>query len=151
MMRIVFLSFLLLGVALGNAIGACQGPRIGDQPNELERFIANNRLACGTATSGNDKWQEEHRADGVLFERAKGPNDPIDPSHQVGTWAIENRVPADNSPADDFICYSYSGGSRYCFRLYGQSNTPESISFCDAAGNEVATVAFRNLNNTCGF
>ncbi len=145
MMRIVFLSLLLLGVILGDAIGACPGSRIGNQPDELNTFISDT-LVCGTAISGNDKWQEEHRSSGVLWERAQGPGDPVDPSHQIGTWDIENRGVGNQT--DDWVCYNYSGGSRYCFQLKNQAGT---TFFCDVSDNRVATAVIHSISGVCSF
>jgi hypothetical protein len=152
MIRIIFLCFLLLGATLGDAIGECPAEgRIGDSPNELKDVIK-NKLVCGTAITGNDKWQEEHRPNGDLWERAKGPEDPVDPSHLVGTWHIENRGGTTGNERDDWVCYEYSGGDTFCFRLYEIGE--DKYSFCDESGNPVATAVFYNrsaADGICGF
>lgn len=147
MKGIILLSGLLLVAAFGQAMAQCTGDRIGDAPNELDNFLR-GKLVCGTAVSGNDRWQEEHQSGGVLFERARGPLDPVDPSHVVGTWAVEARGATTGPTRDDVVCYSYTGDGTYCYRLYNDNGT---YRYCDAtSGAEVVTATFPSSGG-CGF
>ena len=128
MKRIILLSVLLLGAVVSNATAQCPGDRI----NELLDFLE-GKLVCGTAVPpGSDRWQEEHRSGGILFERAKGPGHPVDHSREVGEWYIEDR---NGSGTDDVVCYKYNGGDPFCFRLYGNAS---GFTYCDGS-NAIAT------------
>jgi len=144
MKRMIVVAALMLWAVVGNAVAGCPG--VGDPAHITDiEAVLNGNLVCGQA--GSDKWQEEHRTDGVLWERAKGPSDPVDPSHQVGTWGVTN-----NNSTDAQVCYYYSGGQSYCFALY--DNGGGNYSFCNG-GTEAATGNVMSIpapaDNACGF
>lgn len=95
-------------------------------------ILAGNTV-CARAASGTDSWQEWHQgsasAGGTLTEYAKGPADPNDPTHDVGSW----------SPSGDDVTYSYTSGGSYTFELWQPAGST-SYTFCEAGAGS-ATVA----------
>ncbi len=111
-------------------------------PNTRVTGAALTNLVSGNtvcATSGTKTWQEQHRAGGQLWDYKKGPNDPVDPSKQVGTWSI----------AGNNVTYSYTGGPSYTYSIHGPSGGP--YSFCTGPnGTEVISGAyFKPGNASC--
>ena len=133
MKKITCMVVLLMVALTGYAMAECSGNRIGEVAGKLEALLT-GKLVNGFETGGSDTWQEVHCTNSKLFELAKGAEDPVDPSHVVGTWTIEDRGAA--SGVDEVVCYIYSGGGKYCFRIYENSG---SYTFCDEDGIEKAT------------
>lgn len=144
MKRLPVFTGLVLILFGGQAVAQCDtgrltGPQIGS--------FFSGRTICATATgqggsNAGDRWQEFHQAGGALIEFAKGPNDPVDPSHPVGTWTA-------TSGSDARITYNYSGGSSYTWLVYNANGT---LSFCDApGGSTVATGRLFNGQIACTF
>lgn len=92
----------------------------------LTNLISGNTVC---ASRGAEKWQEQHRTGGDLWDFKKGPGDPLDPSKQVGTWSI----------ARNFVTYCYTGGLCYSYSVHGSGAGP--YSFCYANGTEVVSGA----------
>ncbi|HEC16061.1 MAG TPA: hypothetical protein ENI99_05755 [Sedimenticola sp.] len=120
MKRIVIVGMLLLGWGMGDAVAGCGATQITDLQPKLS-----GQLIDGSA--GSNRWQEVHCANGDLWELAKGPSDPIDPTHKVGTWYVES--------GGTRVCYAYPSGT-YCFTVHSADNT--NYSFCNG-GSEAAT------------
>jgi len=131
---------LLAGSAL--AQGSCSGDRIGEPADTttLENTLEGN-LVCGSEIGGSDTWQEVHESDGDLFEIAQGPNDPVDPSHVVGTWGIQA-----GTDGNDEVCYTY-GSQTFCFRLY--ANNGGTYTYCTTGNQPVATATIINSSGSC--
>ena len=122
-------------------------PRIGGAVT-LEGIL-NGRLACGEEIGGTDQWQEEHRPGGELFELARGPNHPVDPSRVVGTWSAEPETSDPDGP--ELVCYNYSG-QEFCFGLYGDIDG--EVTYCTVEGVAVATATLESGASgpdPCGF
>jgi hypothetical protein len=138
MKRIILLSVLFLGAALGDAMADCRGTRVQDIQAALE-----NKFVCAArAPGGNlDTWSEEHgtlATGGILTEYAKGPGDPIDPRKPVGTWSVT----ANNTPGAT-VSYSYTGdsGSPYRWSLFFLG--VNSYQFC--SNNGLTPIATANI------
>jgi hypothetical protein len=119
-------------VLASNAIGDCNATRVEDLSSLL-----NNSTVCATGTGPNagDRWQEWHQTDAsnTLTEYARGPDDPVDETRDVGTWSINNN----NSP-DATVTHDYGGGQEYTWSVH--HNGGSSYSFCTGpGGTEVAT------------
>ena len=148
MLKSVFLGGCLLVASVGVASAACPGtPLTG-----LGTLLA-DKLICGTNLGNGEHYQEEHRSAGsVLWERAKGPSDPVDPSAQVGTWSI------DTSGANEQVCYNYGAGGTYCHTVSLNGGIAgangSTYSFCSGSG-EVTGVMVTPIPapgvNACGF
>jgi hypothetical protein len=130
MLRIVSLSaFLLLG-CLGSAWAGCGDPAA----TNLEALLG-GQLVCASKVSG-EQYQEEHIPGGNLIERARGLNDPIDPSYDAGSWTPQAGTP-------ESVCYTYGeggSGGTFCFTVH--PNTDGSYSFCEGAVGNARGVLF---------
>lgn len=127
----------LIGLSIvlaGPASAACEvNTRVNG--NAL-RTLVEGQTVCGIA--GSDKWQEEHKANGELWDYKKGPNDPIDPQKQVGTWSISSNA----------ITYTYGPNVSYSFTVHDEGSG--TYSFCNG-GSPVVTGASFQSSPDCGF
>jgi hypothetical protein len=93
---------------------------------ELVSLLA-GKTVCG-AVDG-DTWQEFHSGSGAgggpLIDYKRGPGDPVDPSKQVGTWAI-----AEVETVNSFVVYDYGGGNSYGYAVCTNGG---SVNFCGAS------------------
>jgi hypothetical protein len=121
--------------ALAAAPTGCRGDRIADIQTALE-----NKFVCAARTNGKDTWSEEHNTGGILVEYAKGPNNPVDPRKQVGTWSVL----ANNTPGAQ-VRYNYTGdpNSPYTWTLFSLGNN--SYLFC--TNNGLTPVATANITS----
>jgi hypothetical protein len=121
-------SLLLLTCISGQATAApCDGPsRVTGAA--LSTLISGNTVC---ATRGADRWQEQHRTGGQLWDYKKGPTDPVDPTTQVGTWSISGNN----------VTYSYMGEGpvpSYTYSVHGSG----TYSFCTRVnGSEIVSGA----------
>jgi len=105
MKRLMVTSIVLLAGISGEAMAACTAnTRVTG--NALTTLIAGNTVC---ATRGAEKWQEQHRAGGALWDYKKGAADTVDPTKQVGTWSI----------GSNNVTYSYTGGPSYTYSVHG--------------------------------
>lgn len=134
MKRIVFFIVLLSLVFVLDAIAGCGDTgddRIGDAAGELSGLLSGKRVSG--SGGGGDAWNEVHLGigNGRIYECAQGPEDPVDPSKEVGSWNIIN---GGQGGVDDMVCYTYDGSTvEYCFRVYENSG---SYSFCDGTAEK---------------
>jgi hypothetical protein len=130
-MKKLLLTFACIsGAFAGQAFAACEDDQI--DPSS----VLPGKTVCGLEPGGTTyQWQEYHDPNGNLIEYAKGPNHPVDPTHQVGTWYAT----ADN------VSYTY-GSTTYTFTLHSANNT--DYSFCDASG-EKATATLEAGQGAC--
>jgi hypothetical protein len=134
MKRIILLSVLFLGAALGDAMADCRGKPVLDTRAALE-----NKFVCAARAPGgnSDTWSEEHgtlnaAGVGTLTEYAKGPGHPVDPEKAVGTWTV-----LQNNTGNARVQYKYDGvPTLYTWSLYFISDN--SYQFCDG-GTIIAT------------
>ena len=87
------------------------------------------RPAVGYTGPASDRWQEQHRAGGQLWDFKLGVGHPVDPQKQVGTYSFG--VFGTTST----ITHAYTASS-FSWRVYLQA-APNTYSFCTAAGVEV--------------
>jgi hypothetical protein len=140
----VFLGCLLF--AVGGQVWAGCSPPASNQvkpASDIESLLTNDTI-CGTGLGDNagDQWQEWHQSDGTLTEYAKGPDDPVDPTHDVGNWSVSGQG------ANSIVTYDYGNGGSYSFEVW--NNNDGSYSFC-SGGNEVATATLISGQDSCGF
>ena len=93
--------------------------------------LLTGRTVC--ATLGNDRWQEWHGAGGALWDYKRGPNHPVDPSEQVGNWAISGN--GNNA----VVNYTY-GSSRYSYAVCS-TGTADTYDFRPAPSGSLITGA----------
>ena len=127
MKRLVVISIVLLAGISGEAVAACSDPQVTG--SALTTLIS-GQTVC--ATRGTEKWQEQHRSDGTLWDYKKGPNDPVDPTKQVGTWSIDTSL--------NTVTYSYTGGPSYTYSVHGPAGGP--YSFCTGGSETVGGATF---------
>jgi putative hemolysin len=120
MKRLIITSIVLFAGISGGAMAACD-VKSRVTGSALITLIS-NQTVC--ATRGGDKWQEQHRSGGQLWDYKKGPSDQVDPSEQVGTWSI----------ASNNVTYTYTGGSSFTYSVH---NDGGAYSFCTAPSGAV--------------
>ena len=86
-----------------------------------------------------DRWQEEHLANGQLWDYKRGPGDAVDPRTQVGTWNTE--IGSRTAPAT--ITHVYSPTVAFTWTVVGpppgDNVAGTSVySFCTTMGAEHA-------------
>jgi len=149
MKRIALMVALSLVLFTGYAMAQSSGDRIGDLPGEL-MLLLENRLVKGSSLEGRDSWHEVYcsKSDSKkIFELAKGVGDPVDPSHVVGTWDIEERGSA--GAVDDLVCCTYSPGEKYCFRIYEDPEGSGRYIYYAEDGTKKATAEILDYTGTC--
>lgn len=132
-----WLSLIGLSVAWAGPVSAACDANTRVNGNAL-RTLVEGRTVCGIA--GNDKWQEEHKANGELWDYKKGPNDPVDPQKQVGTWSISGNA----------VTYNYGPNAIYSFTVHDEGNGNGPYSFCNGGSPVVSGAIFQSSPN-CGF
>lgn len=132
MKRLMMTSFVLLAGIPGGAMAACSDPQITGAA--LTSLLSGNTVC---ATRGAEKWQEQHRAGGALWDFKKGPSDPADPTAQVGGWSIAN----------DTVTYSYTGGASFTYSVHGPAGGP--YSFCTGGGEIVGGATILTGSTGC--
>ena len=165
MKRIMFLCLLLLAAMASEAMSAAATPctSLGNRLSASEitaRF--QNQLVCAQkmgAISGNDRWAEEHRSYGELWEQGQGTKSKIHPPTKVGTWKAveESKGKSTKSATEDLVRYDYSGGSSFSWSVFEKDAAgTKTYTFCGNNATQViatATVKTPNPNSTnaCGF
>ena len=138
---------LLLGClafAVGEQAAAqCDANTRIQQSSDI-RNLLEGQTVCGTGVGPNagDQWQEWHQSGGTLTEYAKGPNDPVDPTHDVGSWSTTG------GGANAAVVYTYDNSGPFSFAVH--DNDGGNYSFCDS-GAEVATAFLRSGQGPCSF
>ncbi|HET9644986.1 MAG TPA: hypothetical protein VFP68_16895, partial [Burkholderiaceae bacterium] len=95
---------------------------------ELRRAFEGN-TTC--AVRGSERWQEQHRVGGELWDYKKGANDPLDPTTKVGNWSI---VSSGNNAR---LVYNYGSGGSSVYDVYQNG---ANYSFCGSGVEVIVTV-----------
>lgn len=109
----------LLAVPAVQAQAGC--PTNTTRVDQVSQLVGGNTMC---ATRGSDSWQEFHSGNGnnsPLIDYKLGPNHPVDPTKQVGTW---NAQIGSNSA----LTHTY-GGTSYTWLV------------CDAGGGNYTLVS----------
>ena len=119
----------------GQALAACEtATRVTgtDLSTLISGSLVCGRPAGGYAGAAGDRWQEEHRSGGQLWDYKKGPApaEKIDPSKQVGTWSIANNT----------VTHSYTGGPSFTWTVHGSGGGV--YSFCTGENGSEVVRAF---------
>jgi hypothetical protein len=106
--------------------------------NDLNTLL-NGSLICGRPGAGysgaaSDRWQEQHRTNGQLWDHKLGVGNAVDPESQVGTWSA-------TSGANATYTANYSGVS-YTYQVYLISGN--TYSFCIGASEQVVATVTAN-------
>lgn len=131
MKRLMVTSLVLLAGISGVAMADCNS-NTKVTGSKLDDLIIGNTVC---ATRGAEKWQEQHRAGGALWDYKKGPSDKVDPTKQVGTWSI----------AANNVTYSYTGGASYTYSVHGSG----PYSFCTGGAEIVSGATFLPGESSC--
>jgi hypothetical protein len=123
---------LLIGAVALAMVGAeamaqcANSTRVGN----LQNLLPGNTVC---ATRGADKWQEQHRLGGQLWDYKRGAGDLIDPTRQVGTWSI-------GGPANREVTYSYTNGPSFTFTVHEAGGSLYNFCSGSAASITAATI-----------
>ncbi len=90
----------------------------------IQSSVAGNYVCVGNYP--NADWNELHSGSNVI-DYKKGPNDPVDPSSTVGTFAVTS------SGTDGVITYNYNGGGG-TYSYYVQPAGGSQYYFCPSTG-----------------
>lgn len=99
--------------------------------------LLTGRTLCGVPGpsypgSPGDRWQEEHLANGDLFDYKRGPGHPIDPREKVGTWGVANG----NTIGAFEVTYIYGGSLAFSWAVFGPVvNVPGTSAYSFCKGN----------------
>ncbi|WP_341325283.1 hypothetical protein [Methylotuvimicrobium sp. KM2] len=144
MKKMIMLGIFMSASIAGEVAADCETETILSV-DALSTLLSGNTV-CAQKANG-DQWQEYHEPSGKIFDYKKGPNDPVDPTKEMGTWEITDR---------GAICYSYGGGNFiYCYSVH-KVPEQELYQFCTsplpATGNALdVTASILEGNNGCGF
>lgn len=96
------------------------------------------------AQRGGDKWQEQHRSGGQLWDYKLGSN-PMDPTKQVGTWSIVG------TGSNATLRHTY-GGTSYDWAVCGPGgvNSGYTLISTGGAGN-ITGAEVKGGETSCGF
>lgn len=137
MKRVILPGLVALAFVSFDAAAQCDpNTRI----NQLQDLLP-GKTVC--AVRGSDRWQEQHRAGGQLWDYKKGPSDPVDPSKQLGSWSI-------GGPANRQVTYTYTAfGSpvSYTFEVHGPIGG--LYNFCGVGAQNVLGAALLNGAVAC--
>lgn len=102
------------------------------------RAVLQGKTVC--AARGGDRWQEFHRSDGALIDYKKGPSDPVDPTKQVGSWAVTG------NGAGTQLRYDYGRGGNYTYKVH---TITEGSTYSLCSGTEDLVVTLRTGQGPC--
>lgn len=110
-------------------------------------LLGQGALICGRRATGSpatDRWQEEHRASGELWDYKKGPTDRVDPSKKMGSWSL----------SADTVTHTYDPGGpalTFVWTVHAIASRPGEYSFCtgDRAGVEIVRAIITTGSGPC--
>ena len=123
---IVIGTMLVLASATGASADCTNNHQTGNFTTLISGTLICGRPGSGYAGNANDRWQEQHRADGTIWDHKLGVGNPVDPETQVGTWSV-------NQSAHQYTA-TYPSGS-FTYDLYQISGT--TYSFCIGSSEQV--------------
>ena len=134
MKTFVLAGALALAIVSGETMAACSGNGWNLLPGTASGNAASitqdvaGQMVC--ATSGSDKWQEEHRSGGELWDYKLGPTSTVDPTEKVGNWSIDS--------TNNQITHSYGAGGSYTYYVWKQGN-----NYCFSTSNSSAAAGIQ--------
>ncbi len=130
MKRPLFLSVIFIAFISQNAHAACTGATDTNRMDDLGTLLEENTVCVGF--TGAWMAQEQHLGSGVLVDFKRGASDPVDPTEQVGTWAVSanGQQVTYNYGGPDYIfqVHTSSGVGMYDFCSTNSSNNAEGVS-----------------------
>jgi hypothetical protein len=106
--------------------------------------LLTGRTVCGVPGtnypgSPSDRFQEEHLANGELWDYKRGPGHPVDPREKVGTWAVNQGVAGVQG-----MSHRYGTTLQFNWTVFGPATNVPGTSvylFCSGAAEHIrATV-----------
>lgn len=115
--------------------------------------LVSGRTVCGVPGASypgapSDRFQEEHLANGDLFDYKRGPGHPVDPREKVGTWSVGQGfagVPG--------IVHSYASVA-FNWAVFGPATNVAGTSvysFCSGAAEHVRAVVVATGSGCASF
>lgn len=95
----------------------------------LSGSLVCGRPAAGYTGNAADRWQEQHRAGGQLWDYKLGPGHAVDPEKQMGTYGFTGTGTASR------ITHTY-GSTAYSWGVFLQA-APNIYSFCNGTSEVV--------------
>lgn len=92
-------------------------------------LVCGRPVAPGYTGALTDRWQEQHRSGGLLWDFKRGVGHAIDPEKQVGTYGFTG------TGASSALTHTY-GSTTYSWRVFLHA-APNTYSFCNASNIEV--------------
>ena len=120
-MKLNFLTGVMALTCLSLDVSAQCAPNT--RINQLQNLLP-DKTVC--ATRGGDRWQEQHKAGGELWDYKMGPGHPVDPSKQLGTWVV-------GGSANRQVTYTYTAfgdPESYTFEVHQPNSNVNSYNFC---------------------
>lgn len=106
-------------------MAACLAPSVRvNTLAALNTLLQGNTACVPPVTVPTMTWQELHQAGGALIDYKRGPADTVDPSKQVGTWAVTG------VDGRAFVTFNYGTGGIYTYQVW--NNGDGTHSFCSA-------------------
>ena len=130
----ILTTAMVLAAVAGEALALCEtSTRM--TTSALTAFLP-GKLVCGRPAAGypggvgsTDRWQEEHRAGGQLWDYKLGDSSTVDPRKQVGTWTVGSNA----------VTHTYSA-STFSWSVHLISGT--TYSFCNNPNVDVPGTEF---------
>lgn len=100
--------------------------------DQLKGADVTNALQGNTVCVPNGsgwEWQEQHRTGGQLWDYKRGPGHPVDPSEQVGTWAVSG------TGANTVVTHTY-GSQSFPYKVC-RVGASTSYGFCPSSGTTI--------------
>lgn len=135
---VVPIAVALAGYAVsGHAQTACQASTgVVQLSNAQVSALLTGRTVCGLPGANypgaqSDRFQEEHLANGDLFDYKRGPGHAVDPREKVGTWALGGS--AVDVPV---VVHRYGPSTVFVWTMFGPAvNTAGSSVYSFCSGN----------------
>jgi hypothetical protein len=144
-MKLVKIASSVMMTALaGQAMAACPTPQTGQflLDDAQISLVVTGKYACA-AQSVDRRWNELHSGGRVIDYKA-GPTDPVDPSEDVGSYAIAPGTPAT-------ITYNYGTGGSYTYCVIGlNGNTGDgTYGFYNVSSSDAFRVRISSSSAPC--
>ena len=109
----------------------CTGNPAASNASQLQSLL-NNTLVCAyksdaDPSDANQRWSEEHRTGGDLWEFGPGSNSTIQPPGDVGSWGTSTS----GTTGEPVVDYDYGTGGSYSYQLREYPTpSPTMYVFC---------------------
>jgi hypothetical protein len=118
--------------------------------------VLTNRTVCGVPGSAypgspGDRFQEEHLANGDLFDYKLGPGHPVDPREKVGTWSVTQGGGLGGGAAG--VRHTYAA-VQFNWKMFGPAvNVPGTsvYSFCNGTAEHVRATVIASGSGCASF